>query len=59
MRLSRLVARDGALLQVIPMTQSETEFRGAFTPPFHIAVEGKDKQGLPYRRVHPPLLEAK
>lgn len=58
----QVVARNGATLQVIPVTRTDTGFRGAFTPPaepFHIAVEGKDKQGLPFRRVHPPLLEAK
>ena len=59
----RIVARNGATLQVIPMTQiGDTEFRGVFTPPaepFHIAVEGKDKQGLAFRRIHAPLLDAK
>jgi len=58
----RIVSRDGATLQVIPMRQAETEFRGMFTPPaepFHIAVEGKDKQGLTFRRVNAPLFEAK
>ena len=59
----RIVARNGATLQVIPMTQiGDTEFRGVFTPPaepFHIAVEGKDNQGLAFRRVHAPLLDAK
>src|SRR5258707_9220202 len=37
----RILARNGATLQVIPMTQvDDTEFRGMFTPPaepFHIA----------------------
>jgi hypothetical protein len=58
----RIVARNGATLQVIPMTQSGTEFSGRFTPPsgpFRIAVEGKDTQGLAFRRVHAPLLEGK
>jgi len=58
----QVISRNGATLQVIPMAQMETEFRGVFTPPaepFHIAVEGKDKQGLPFRRLHAPLIEAK
>jgi len=57
----RLVARNGTVLQVIPMTRDDTEFRGVFTPPgepFHIAVEGKDSKGFVFRRVHAPLLEA-
>lgn len=58
----RVVARNGATLQVIPTTVAETDFRGAFTPPsepFRIAVEGKDTHGLAFRRVYAPLMEAK
>jgi len=58
----QVVARNGATLQVIPMTRTDTEFRGMFTPPaepFRIAVEGRDTQGMAFRRVHAPLLEAK
>jgi hypothetical protein len=58
----RVVGRNGATLQVIPMTRTDTTFKGVFTPPaepFHIAVEGKDTQGREFRRVHAPLFEAK
>jgi len=56
----QIISPGGATLQVIPMTRVDTEFRGVFTPPaepFHIAGEGKDKQGLLFRRIHAPLLE--
>ena len=58
----RILARNGATLQTIPMTQDGPEFKGAFTPPaqpYRIAVEGQDQQGRPFRRVHAPLLDAK
>jgi len=57
----QVVGKNGATLQVIPMTRVDTEYRGVFTPPtepFHIAVEGKDTQGMAFRRVHPPLMQA-
>jgi hypothetical protein len=58
----RILARNGATLQTIPMTQDGPDFKGAFTPPtqpYRIAAEGQDDQGRPFRRVHAPLLDAK
>jgi len=57
----RILARNGARLQTIPMVQDGAGYRGVFTPPaepFRIAVEGQDAEGRPFRRVHAPLLEA-
>jgi len=58
----RILARSGAVLNTVAMTQARSEFTGAFTPPsepFRIAVEGNDTQGAAFRRVHPPLLDAR
>ena len=58
----RILARNGAVLNTVSMTQASSEFAGSFTPPaepFRIAVEGTDTQGAAYRRVYAPLLEAK
>src|SRR5436190_18023285 len=49
----RILARNSAPLKTIPMTQAGSEFTGAFIPPaepFRIAVEGKDAQGISFRR---------
>jgi hypothetical protein len=58
----RILSRNGATLEIIPMTQSGSDFQGVFTPPsqpFRLAVEGKDTEGAAFRRVHAPLLDTK
>jgi len=58
----RLMSRSGATLATLPTERNDTRFTGPFMAPgesFHIAVEGKDKDGAVFRRVHAPLLGAK
>ncbi|HTM49000.1 MAG TPA: hypothetical protein VL285_09980 [Bryobacteraceae bacterium] len=55
----RLLSRSGALLGTIPVERNETRYTGALTAPaeaYHIAVEGTDKAGAAFRRLHAPLL---
>jgi hypothetical protein len=57
----RLLSRSSGWLGTIPVERSETQFTGAVTAPaeaYHIAVEGTDKAGAAFRRIHAPLLEA-
>ena len=56
----RALARNGSVLVIIPATRQEAAYSGIFTmprEPFHIAVEGRTPDGMPWRRVKPELIE--
>jgi hypothetical protein len=55
----RALSRNGSALGTITVTKSADGYQAPFpTPaePFRIAVEGIDSQGLPFRRIHDPLI---